>query len=72
MAFSREVVQERLEMWLKAEAAVATGQAYMIDNRKMERANLAEIRLQIQFWQKEESKLNRNGRRVMRIVPRDN
>lgn len=60
-------------MWLDAEAAIATGQSYQIDNRKLERANLAEVRKQIEFWQLQEGKSIRasRGRRGKRIVPRD-
>lgn len=60
-------------MWLDAEAAVATNQSYEIDNRKFVRANLAEIREQIKFWQEQEAKSIRakKGRKSMRIVPRD-
>ena len=63
-------------MWLDAEAAIASGQSYMIDNRRLERANLAQVREQIKFWQNELAKakaaINGKGRRrTMRIVPRD-
>lgn len=67
---------ERLEIWLEAEAAIASGQSYMIDNRRLERANLAQVREQIKFWQNELTKAEaaasgRRRRRTMRIVPRD-
>ncbi|WP_339216256.1 DUF6148 family protein [Solibacillus sp. FSL W8-0372] len=67
---------ERLEIWLEAEAAIASGQSYMIDNRRLERANLAQVREQIKFWQRELTKAEatangRSRRRTMRIVPRD-
>lgn len=67
---------ERLEIWLEAEAAIASGQSYMIDNRRLERANLAQVREQIKFWQNELTKAEaaangRSRRRTMRIVPRD-
>ncbi|ACA41246.1 hypothetical protein Bsph_3764 [Lysinibacillus sphaericus C3-41] len=63
-------------MWLDAEEAIANGQSYSIDNRRLERANLAQVREQIKFWKKElfqaEEKLSgRSKRRVMRVVPRD-
>lgn len=76
MAFTVKECRERLKIWLDAEAAIATGQSYVIDNRRLERANLAQVREQIKFWQKElakaEARENRRGRRrVTRVVPRD-
>ncbi|AVK87087.1 hypothetical protein C3943_22160 [Lysinibacillus sp. B2A1] len=63
-------------MWLDAEEAIAKGQSYSIDNQRLERANLAQVREQIKFWQKELSKSEsvasgKGRRRVTRIVPRD-
>lgn len=76
MAFSVEQCNARLQMWLDAEGAIATGQSYTIDNRRLDRANLAQVREQIKFWQKELAKAEavsngRNRRRTVRIVPRD-
>lgn len=63
-------------MWLDAEEAIANGQSYSIDNRRLERANLAQVREQIKFWKKEliqteEKTSGRSKRRVIRVVPRD-
>lgn len=70
--FTEELVLERLKMWLDAEAAVATGQAYQIGSRRLDRANLYQIREQIRFWQKELLKVQgKRQRRVTRVVPRD-
>ncbi|UYB50372.1 DUF6148 family protein (plasmid) [Lysinibacillus capsici] len=76
MAFSVEQCNSRLQMWLEAETAIATGQSYTIDNRRLDRANLAQVREQIKFWQKELAKAEslskgRSRRRTVRIVPRD-
>ncbi|MGE7942812.1 DUF6148 family protein [Lysinibacillus xylanilyticus] len=76
MAFSVQEIRKRLQMWLDAEEAIATGQSYSIDNRRLERANLAQVREQIKFWQREliqvEAKSSGHSkRRVMRVVPRD-
>ena len=76
MAFTVAKCNERLDMWLEAEAAIASGQSYMIDNRRLERANLAQVREQIKFWQNELTKASaaangRGRRRTMRVVPRD-
>lgn len=70
--WTEEEVRERIRMWLDAEAAVATGQAYQIGSRKLDRANLYQVREQIRFWQKELMKLQgKRQRRVTRVVPRD-
>lgn len=70
--WTEEEVKERLKMWLDAEAAVATGQAYQIGSRRLDRANLYQIREQIRFWLKELQKVQGGRRRrVTRIVPRD-
>ncbi|WP_433595141.1 DUF6148 family protein [Lysinibacillus xylanilyticus] len=76
MAFSVQEINKRLQMWLDAEEAIANGQSYSIDNRRLERANLAQVREQIKFWKKEliqaeEKSSGRSKRRVMRVVPRD-
>ncbi|MGG1638218.1 DUF6148 family protein [Paenibacillus sp. NRS-1760] len=71
--WTKEVAQERLDMWLAAEAAVATGQEYSIGQRSLKRADLSEIREQMLFWNRELQSLSsgRKGARVMRFVPRD-
>ena len=76
MAFTVIQCNERLQIWLEAEVAIATGQSYTIDNRRLDRANLAQVREQIKFWQRELTKAEatakgRSRRRTMRIVPRD-
>jgi hypothetical protein len=43
--------QERLTAWLEADAAVARNQSYSINNRAMTRADAAEIRKNIDYWQ---------------------
>lgn len=76
MAFTVKECHERLQIWLDAEAAIASGQSYSIDNRRLERANLAQVREQIKFWRNElaraeASASGRGRRRITRIVPRD-
>jgi hypothetical protein len=65
--------REHLEAWLDAELAVSTGQSYQIGTRRLQRANLSEIRQQIAYWQRKIYELDGNNRnkRVVRIVPRD-
>ena len=66
--------QAQLDLWLAASKAVASGQEYSIDNRKLRRADAAEIRNQINYWQDCVSRLNRASRgggrfKVMRMSP---
>jgi hypothetical protein len=68
--------RNHLAEWLKAELVVTTNQSYTIGSRSLTRANLAEIREQIKFWEGKINELEniekRKGRnRVMRAVPRD-
>ena len=73
MAYTKEFVQERLKMWWDAEAAIATGQSYKIGSRELRRADLSEIRKQIEWWEKKLAELESPGglRRTFRAVPRD-
>lgn len=68
--------QKHLDAWLTAELEVTTHQSYTIGSRSLTKANLSEIRKQIQFWQNEIAKLKnlekRRGRnRVYQVIPRD-
>lgn len=72
----KERATKHYEAWLEAELAVSTGQSYSIGSRSLTRANLTEIRNQLEYWRKEIEKLdalaNYNGRnRTYRAVPRD-
>ena len=63
-----------LKMWLDAERAVATGQAYKIGTRSLTRANLSDIAARITYWRNELDKLESGGTggiKVSRAVPRD-
>ena len=44
------IAEAQLVIWLAASEAVATGQSYSIKDRSLTRANAAEIREQIKFW----------------------
>ena len=68
--------QKHLEAWLTAELEVTTHQSYTIGSRSLTKANLSEIRKQIEFWQNEVAKLEnlkkRRGRnRITQAIPRD-
>ena len=67
-----EEAQNHLKAWMKAEIEVASGQSYQIGSRRLDRANLYQIREQIKFWKNEIQKLQSSGkRRAFRITPRD-
>jgi len=75
-AWTLEEARARLQMWLDAEAAVATGQSYQIGTRNLTRANLNQIREEIQMWRREVVRLEsqQNGKsfpRSRRVVLRD-
>ena len=60
---------EQLTAWLAASTAVASGQAYSISGRSLTRANAAEIRENIKFWNEQVQTLTRGGRAVKGITP---
>ena len=69
-----QVAQSKLASWLEAEDKVASGQSYQVGSRRLARADLAEIRKEIQHWQGEVDRLiagRGRGARVIRIIPRD-
>lgn len=71
-----ETAQKHLDAWLEAELAVTTSQSYTIGSRVLTRADLTQIRKEIEYW---DGKVNAlavvsasGGRnRVKRAVPRD-
>ncbi len=76
MAFTVDECRERLAIWLEAETKIAINQSYSLENRRFDRANLAQVRDQIKFWRSELAlaEMRENGRsrrRVIRVVPRD-
>lgn len=71
-----ETAQKHLDAWLEAEAAVTAAQSYTIGSRTMTKADLAEIRRTIEFWNRKvvelENARRHGGRnRAFRAVPRD-
>lgn len=73
MANKIEICNKRLEMWLEAEAGLATGQSYKIGTREVTRVDLAEVRRMITYWQNELEKAKNGGKRqkMLRVTPRD-
>ncbi|MCM1295485.1 MAG: DUF6148 family protein [Muribaculaceae bacterium] len=74
--FSKKLCQEKLNTWLEAEEAIATGQRYQIGTRMLTRADLKQVREEMEYWaarlaeaEAEEKQGGRN--RVFRFVPRD-
>lgn len=73
---SLEIAKKHLDAWLTAELEVTTHQSYTIGSRSLTKANLSEIRQQIECWRNQVARLEniekRGGRnRVFRAVPRD-
>lgn len=71
-----EIARYHLNAWLKAELEVTTHQSYTIGSRSLSKANLSEIRKEIDYWKNEVARLENlqkhSGRnRVFRAVPRD-
>ena len=74
--FSKELCQQKLNTWLATEESIATGQSYQIGNRMLTRADLKEVREEMEYWaaklaeaEKEERSGGRN--RAYRAVFRD-
>lgn len=64
--------QAHLDEWISADLAVAGGQAYTIGGRSLTRANVAEIRKNIDYWNKWVQRLTRGGGLSVHLgVPND-
>lgn len=61
--------EAKLAEWLAADTAVASGQSYTIGGRQLSRAQAAEIRNNITFWDEKVQKLNRGGIRIIGGTP---
>ena len=73
---SIEKKKKHLDAWLTAELEVTTHQSYTIGSRSLTKADLGQIRKQIEFWQNRVAQLENTGKRggrnrVVRVVPRD-
>ena len=61
--------EAKLTTWMDAEDKVAQGQEYSIGSRRLKRADLAEIRQQITYWNSWVNKLTTgSGARVRGIT----
>lgn len=71
---TKEIAAKHLDLWLTAEEKVSRGQSYRIGDRSLTRADLAEIRASIKYWNDWVVALDGasgGGARVMRAVPVD-
>jgi len=50
--------QAKLDAWMAADDAVAQGQSYSLGGRSLTRANAAEIRANIEFWDRKVVRLS--------------
>lgn len=74
--FSKKLCETKLKTWLDAEEAVATGQSYQIGTRMLTRADLKQIREQMEYWagklaEAESEEQNGGSIRAYHFVPRD-
>lgn len=74
--FSKKLCEQKLNTWLAAEEAIATGQSYQIGTRMLTRANLKQVREQMEYWAgklaEAEAEETRGGRnRIFRFIPLD-
>lgn len=75
-AITLKTAERHLDMWLTAESEVAINQAYTVGGKSFTKADLGEIRKQIEYWENKVNSLQniekRKGRnRIYRVVPRD-
>jgi hypothetical protein len=59
--------ETKLDLWMTAETAVASGQEYTIGSRNLRRADLKEIRGQIDYWNGWVQRLSNGGNGGMRV-----
>ena len=74
--FAKKLCEEKLNTWLAAEEAIATGQSYQLGTRMLTRANRSAVRSEIEYWAgklaEAEAAEQRGGRnRIFQFVPRD-
>lgn len=53
--------EAKLTTWMDAEDKIAQGQEYQIGSRRLKRADLAEVREQITYWNSWVNKLSNGG-----------
>lgn len=73
---SKELAKRHLIIWLQAEAAVAAGQSYQIEQMVLTRANLKYIGDRIEYWsgklvEAEAAEKGRGRNRIYHFQPHD-
>lgn len=48
--FQKSLCEKKLNTWLAAEEAIATGQRYQIGTRMLTRADLEDVRKEMEYW----------------------
>lgn len=48
--YSKALCEKKLNTWLAAEEAIATGQRYQIGTRMLTRADLEAVRKEMEYW----------------------
>ena len=61
--------EAKLQTWLEAEDRIASGQRYRIGDRELARADLAEVRKSVEYWNGKVKELQPGQRRVRFGVP---
>lgn len=61
--------EAQLTAWMDASTAVASNQSYSINGRSLSRADAAQIRENIKFWDQQVKRLSRGGIRVRGVTP---
>lgn len=61
--------EAQLAAWLAASTAVAGNQSYRIGDRMLTRADAAEVRKQVEFWDRQVKRLARTRGRTSYVVP---
>ena len=74
--FNKKLCKEKLNTWLAAEEAIATGQSYQMGTHMLTRANLTAVRNEIEYWagklaEAESEEQNGGYIRAYHFVPRD-
>lgn len=69
-AISLATAESRLVLWLDAEASIALGQSVQSEGRTLTRANLAEVRQQISYWEERVNRATRGTGRtsIQRVI----
>lgn len=74
--FSKKLCEQKLNTWLAAEEAIATGQSYQMGTRMLTRANLKQVREEMEYWagklaEAEAAEQRGDRNRIFQFVPQD-